>query len=130
MKNKKYVEHLYCFDCTRKFLGSKIDTTNASKRMKKISGEKHPRWNINKKAFNAYAYKVRRLSEETYIKYKNEINPTDFPRTLCGIEGGYQLDHKISIQRGFKMGLNPIIVASKQNLQMLPWKTNRSKHYK
>lgn len=90
-------------------------------------GENHPNWNPNKSEFQAYAYQVRLLSEQTYREHKTTINPQDHPRTLCGVEGGYQLDHKISIKEGFKKGLSPEELAHPDNLQMLPWSENREK---
>src|SRR6266705_1896315 len=69
-------------------------------------------------------FELQRLSKENYQKYKDEINPKNYIRTLCGIEGGYQLDHIKSIKQCFNKGLSPKIVAKKNNLQMLPWKEN------
>ena len=93
-----------------------------------MMGENHPNWNPNKSAFQRYAYKVRRITEETYKKYKDIINPENLPRTLCGVEGGYQLDHRVSVHKGFKFGINPKVLGSLDNLQLLPWKDNRTKH--
>jgi hypothetical protein len=57
-------------------------------------------------------------------KYKEVINPNNHPRTKAGIDGGYQLDHRISIKKAFSIGLNPKIVGSLDNLQMLSWSEN------
>lgn len=46
---------------------------------------------------------------------------------LCGVDGAYQLDHKISIYDGFKNNIPVHIIGDISNLQMLPWKENRSK---
>lgn len=96
----------------------------------KISGNKHYRWNPNKKDFYKYRYHVHKLTGITYKKYKNEINPENLPRTRCGIDGGYQLDHKISIKYGFDNGIAPEDIANKENLQMLLWSENLSKYLK
>lgn len=74
--------------------------------------------------------KVIWSSEKTYIEYKNDINPNDYPRTLCGVEGGYQLDHIISIDYGWKNNMTIEELSCKENLQMLEWKINRSKSNK
>jgi len=114
-----------CNSCHRKYVGSINGAAERAKeRSKGYFGSNHPRWNPNKTDFKEYAYNVRRITEENYNKYKYIINPNDYPRTKCGIENGYQLDHKISIKWGFLHGLNPKIVGSKDNLQMLPWEKN------
>jgi len=79
-------------------------------------------------AWNKYKYKVQMLTEKTYKEYKDEINPNDYDRVLCGRDG-YQLDHIISVYKGFSDDINPNIIAGKDNLQMLPWKDNRNKWF-
>lgn len=118
-----------CYFCNRKYVGTINNSAeNARKRAKTYIGPKHPRWNPNKKAFAEYAHKVRRITEETYKQNINLINPDNLPRTLCGVEGGYQLDHKISIKWGFLHSVNPKIIGNISNLQMIPWIENRKKH--
>lgn len=90
-------------------------------------GASHPRWNKNKPAFKEYANKIRWLSEKTYLNNKSMINPNNYQRTICGVDGGYQLDHKISIKQGFKIGLSVEEMSALSNLQLLPWKMNRAK---
>ena len=48
-------------------------------------------------------------------------------KTLCGVEGGWQLDHIISIKYGFENNIDPVIISSIENLQMLPWLDNVKK---
>ncbi len=122
--NKKPT-HL-CLHCTR-ILVTPENRKSISKSNQKRLGEKHPRWNPDKAAFQAYAYKCRRVTEATYREHKDLLNPLDLPRTLCGVEGGYQLDHKVSIQTGYRWGINPKIIGSLDNLQLLSWENNRSK---
>ncbi len=97
---------------------------------KNRSGSNHPSYNPDRRnrKFKSYLSKVRVLTERTYIKHMNEINPNNYPRTLSGVEGGYQLDHKISIIYGWNNSIQPEILASKDNLQMLEWKENRIKY--
>jgi hypothetical protein len=91
------------------------------------TGDKHPRWNPNKKAFRAYANRVRWKTVANYNKYIHIINPTGLPRGKCGVEGAYQLDHVRSIKECFDLGLSPEVAGAPENLQMLPWKVNRAK---
>jgi 5-methylcytosine-specific restriction endonuclease McrA len=58
------------------------------------------------------------------------INPERHPRTLCGVEGGWQLDHIIPIKECFDRGIPPREAASLTNLRMLPWKENLMRQYK
>ena len=77
--------------------------------------------------YKQYQREVVRLTERTYVDHIDTINPDRHPRTLAGVEGGYQLDHKISIRFGFDNNIDPARIASLQNLQMLPWKENIKK---
>jgi len=73
-----------------------------------------------------YKLEVRRLTEKNYKKYKDIINPNNYNRVLCG-EDGYQLDHIISVYKGFNEEIKPEVIADPNNLQMLFWKENRTK---
>lgn len=127
-KNNKCYEGHFCFDCSRDLVGKNMDFTNTIKASRLRVGSEHHNYNPNKPAFQAYASKVRKITEDTYKQFKQMINPDNLPRTLCGVDGGFQLDHKVSIYRGFCMGINPKILGSLDNLQMLSWQDNRSKH--
>lgn len=48
-------------------------------------------------------------------------------RGKAGTPGATQVDHKISIQDGFKGGVSPILLSSKNNQEVLPWEKNRKK---
>ena len=112
-------------ECYKKFMSIKVDrsytqTESFSKAHSKPNTPKYKR----------YAGKVHRLSQKTYIKYKHEINPNDYIRTLCGVENGYQLDHIIPVREGFERGISPEEMSKKENLRMLPWKENLTRHKK
>lgn len=92
-------------------------------------GSPHPSTaRIKTDGFRRYRREVDRLTKRIYRIHKHEINPLDLPRTKAGVDGGYQLDHKISIREGFDRGMDPSILASKENLQMLPWLDNLLKY--
>ena len=78
-------------------------------------------------AYKKYSRTVHWLTRKVYADHKHEINPHDYPRTLCGVKGGWQLDHIVSIKEGFMRGLPPEKIAKKENLQMLPWEKNLEK---
>ncbi|QOQ37538.1 putative head morphogenesis protein [Escherichia phage vB_EcoM_WL-3] len=46
---------------------------------------------------------------------------------MCGVEGAYQLDHKVSIKYGFDNLIPPEIIASVKNLEIITWESNREK---
>lgn len=83
----------------------------------------------NTDEFRRYGNKVHRLTAKVYKKYKHEINPNNYPRTICGVDGGYQLDHIIPIKFGFENNIPPEVLAEKTNLRMLPWKENLMRNY-
>lgn len=90
-------------------------------------GSKHYRWNPNKSEFLAYARHIRSLSDRTYREHIEVINPNNHKRTLCGVSGGYQLDHKISIKEGFENKIPVLDMSGINNLQLLPWRENSAK---
>ena len=48
-------------------------------------------------------------------------------RSLAGTEGGYQLDHKISIKFGFDNNICPSVIGNINNIEFIPWKENIKK---
>jgi len=72
-----------------------------------------------------YRYK----SVVTYIteQYRSEIT-AGYKTGLAGTPGAYHIDHMFSIMQGYKEQISPLLIGSKYNLQMLPWKENLAKH--
>jgi 5-methylcytosine-specific restriction endonuclease McrA len=64
------------------------------------------------------------------LQKNSKINPENFPRRRCGVIGGYQLDHIVSIKKGFEDGISPENMSLRENLRMLSWQENRKKHDK
>lgn len=85
---------------------------------------------FDKTEYQRYARKVRHLSEKNYVLFVNEINPNRYPRTLCGVAGGYQLDHIVSISDCFLSGVSIEECSAKNNLQMITWQENLNKRKK
>lgn len=88
-------------------------------------GEKHPRWNPNKSEMEKYARDVHRLTKKNKHIWSLWENADKIG--LCGKEGVYQLDHKISIKYGFLNMIPPSILANIENLQIITWEENRKK---
>lgn len=85
--------------------------------------------NPNVKEYRKYSRLVHGLSQETYLKHIDIINPNRYPRTLCGVENGWQLDHIISIKECFEKNIPPEQASSVENLRMLPWKENLMRNF-
>lgn len=79
--------------------------------------------------YKKYSNKVRRLTEKNYVKYFAVINPNNHPRTLCGVDGGYQIDHKLSVRFCYDNNISEEVCASVDNLQMIEWSQNLNKRY-
>jgi hypothetical protein len=85
--------------------------------------------NVNSEEYKRYARKVHRLSGKIYTENIDIINPNRYTRTLCGVEGGWQLDHIITIKECYKRGMTPEEASDISNLRMLPWKDNLMRNY-
>lgn len=53
---------------------------------------------------------------------------TGYKTGLAGTPGAYHIDHMFSIMNGYKNRVSPLLIGSKFNLKMIPWKDNLSKH--
>lgn len=85
--------------------------------------------NPNIAEYKRYSQLVHALSQETYKNNIDIINPNRYPRTLCGVDDGWQLDHIKPIKECFLEGLSSTEAAHVENLRMLPWKTNLMRQY-
>jgi len=74
-----------------------------------------------------YRYKaiVTYLTEKQRSKLNN-----GYVTGLAGKLGAWQVDHNYSIMHGFVNKVSPLVIGSKENLRMLPWKENLQKHSK
>lgn len=97
---------------------------------KSRSGILSPRYrhDIDHNELQQFKNMVYMLTERTYKMYKDEINPNNLIRAKAGTDGGYQLDHKVSVSWGYENGWSPAQLAAKENLQMLSWRDNLRKH--
>lgn len=74
-----------------------------------------------------YQNEVRRLTASQPLHLLKDYKLWNENKGLCGTTGAYQLDHIISIDIGWNSKILPEIIANIKNLQILPWKENRSK---
>ena len=125
-KATKINKHL-CQPCARKEIGKGNIGNTWGFGGKDMVGANHPRWNPNKPKYNAYKTEVYSVTRKCDLSILENYN---MPRGLCGVDGAYQLDHIISIKRGFDTNISPEIIGNITNLQFIPWKENRTKWYK
>jgi hypothetical protein len=78
--------------------------------------------------FRKYRNRVAVRTRKVYEQFKDEINPQNLLLGKCGIEGAYQIDHKISVRMGFEQGISIEEISSKENLQIIPWLDNVKKY--
>ena len=100
------------------------DNPGVRSRLKKLGisyDEYMSTWKEDKKR---YYVMVRQITENQPI---HTLENYDNPRTLCGITGGYQLDHIISISSGFENKIPPEVIGNIKNLQFITWEENLSK---
>lgn len=83
----------------------------------------------NLKEFSDYKKLVYKLSNKNYYDNISIINPDNYPRTIMGVAGGWQLDHIKPVNECFKEEIPPEEAASIKNLRMLPWKTNLMRNF-
>lgn len=86
-------------------------------------------WDIdNIEKYYEYKKVVTRLTNKNYRKYKNIINPKNYKRGRKPCD--FQLDHKFSVLEGYKQNIDPEIISSYVNLEMLSVYDNASKQDK
>lgn len=79
--------------------------------------------------YRKYSSKVHRLTRKIYESNIDSINPLRLPRTVAGVDDGYQLDHIMPIKYGFYNNIPPEDIAKKENLRIIPWKENLIRKY-
>lgn len=96
---------------------------------KSRSKENSPRYKGEEynREYQDYRNKVSWLTEQTYLKCVNIINPDNKPRTLAGVEEGVHLDHIYPVSKGFDSNIPPELLASVDNLRIIDWKENITK---
>lgn len=88
-------------------------------------GTENPNWNPDKAELNEYrrmVYRYTYRNKHIYSKWEHfdKIGKSE-------IDGAYQLDHIIPTKYGFDNGICPSIIGHIDNLQIIPWKENRTK---
>jgi len=79
----------------------------------------------NISSYELYRSEVWKISNQQYQEHYYKINPTNIRRGLKN-----HLDHKYSIQQGWKNNISPSIIGGWKNLQIIPADDNRKKSSK
>jgi hypothetical protein len=67
----------------------------------------------------------------TYLTEKHRSSiASGYITGLAGKEGAYQIDHNYSIMQGYLNKISPLAIGNINNLSMISWKENLSKHSK
>lgn len=82
------------------------------------------KWKETASEWQQYKSLVGSLTRENYKRFKQTINPQNFPRNKAGINGAYHLDHIVPIRFCFNNKIPAEICADPSNLQMLNWQAN------
>ena len=80
---------------------------------------------------SAFAFYKRKVSYYTYRSLKQKFTVDELKQCkLCGIQGAKQVDHRYSIKQGFVDGINPEIIGSPINLELIDWLQNDKKKHR
>jgi hypothetical protein len=124
-------ERVYCsVVCMRSHPDYREKLRNMDKSYMQTEDYKQTLRKVDTPDYTRYKNLVHRLSEKEYQQHIDTINPLGYTRTLCGVDGGYQLDHIVTVRFGFDNNIPAEVLAEKNNLRMLPWKENLSRNKK
>lgn len=80
--------------------------------------------------FKKYRNRIAVRTKNNYNEYKNEINPHNLPLGKAGVLGAHHIDHIMSVREAFTYSIPIELIASKENLRVIPWQENNSKYSK
>ena len=115
-------------ECLSKDSVYKQKLSNVDKSYLQTEEYRASRRNASTKEYRQYRNNVALLTERNYVKYIEDINPNRYPRTLAGVDGGWQLDHIKPVRECFDEGISPEEAAHANNLRMLPWQENLARN--
>lgn len=99
----------------------------ASKAIVKGNATKAKKGLILEPSFRDEYYRFKSVVLYVTEQFRAEIT-AGYKTGLAGTPGAYHIDHMFSIMNGYKNQVSPLLIGSKYNLKMIPWKDNLSKH--
>lgn len=86
-----------------------------------LTWEEYNNWRVDKARYRREVWRITNQQDLALL------DNYDKPRTRAGILGGFQLDHKISIEEGWNSKIDPNVIGSISNLQFITWECNLKK---
>jgi hypothetical protein len=83
-------------------------------------------WDMAK--YKDYRLLVNKLTRRTYIKNRYIINPDGLKIGRAGVLDAHHIDHIVPVIHCYLNDVAPEVCASLENIQLLPWLDNLSKH--
>ena len=80
--------------------------------------------------FKKYRNRIAVRTKNNYNRYKNEINPHNLLLGKAGVPRAHHVDLIMSVREAFTYSVPIELVASKENLRVIPWQENNSKYSK
>jgi hypothetical protein len=80
--------------------------------------------------FKKYRNRIAVRTKNTYNKFKDQLNPLNLVLGKAGILGAHHIDHIMSVREGFTYSVPIEMMASIENLRVIPWQENISKYSK
>lgn len=90
-----------------------------------VTGSNHPSYKHVSDAEALYRKTARNMTERN----KKNMDLTAYKIGKAGVDGAYQVDHIISVVYGYENNIPVELIASIDNLQVIPWKENLSKKH-
>lgn len=106
------------------------NTERKRKQFQQWNIERHEEYIKTADYWDVYKHNVYMLTRKNYQQYKKIINPKGLKRGIAGVENAYHLDHKVAVRYCFEHNIPVEICSHPQNLQMLKWRQNTTKHKK
>jgi len=80
--------------------------------------------------FKKYRNRIAVRTRKVYNEFKDELNPQNLILGKAGVLGAHHIDHIMSVREAFAYNVPIELVASKENLRIIPWRENNSKYSK
>jgi len=91
-----------------------------------MKGKNNPNWRPRGKEYTkwqSYKLDVRNITRRQSLYLLENFDK----RGRAGISGAYQIDHIISISKGFRRKISAEVIGNIKNLRMIPWLDNIKK---
>jgi len=102
-------------------------TENVKKKMSLAKqGKNNPNWRLRGKEYTRwqeYKLDVQKITRHQSLHTLSNFNK----RGRAGTKGAYQVDHIVSVKRGFDEGISADVIGNIKNLRCISWEENLQK---